>query len=399
MAIDPHQLLDPHVVQDPYPFYDEVRREAPVWRVGGSNVFLVTAFEPLAEAALRVNDFSSVLTALLYKDADGLPATLPIELGEPTLATADPPVHTLHKQLMFPRFVTKRMELLEEELVGFTNARLDETETHADFDFMTAVAGAVPIHAISALIGFRNSDEQMLLQTAYDSVELTGGFKTLEELGRARLRTDEISAWMNAQLDERDGRSATDVLDAVKAAINGGQLTKGEGVTTMLTLLAAGGESTASLLGAAVRILADRPDIQAVLQKDLALLPAFIDEALRLESPFRHHLRSVPRDTELAGVPVPAGSAVMLMWGAANRDPAVFENPAELVLGRPQQHVTFGRGIHQCLGRALARLEARIVLTAMLQRQRFPKVVADQEPEWEYSLQVRRYRRLPLTWN
>jgi cytochrome P450 len=399
MAIDPHRLLDHDVVQDPYPFYDEVRREAPVWRVGGSNVFLVTAFEPLAEAALHVNDFSSVLTALLYKDADGLPATLPIELGEPTLATADPPVHTLHKQLMFPRFVTKRMELLEEELFRFTQARLNEAEAHSDFDFMTAVAGAVPIHAISALIGFRDNDEQMLLQTAYDSVELTGGSKTLEELGRARLRTDEINAWITGQLDERDGQNSNDVLDAVKAAINSGQLTKGEGVTTMMTLLAAGGESTASLLGAAVRILADRPDIQAVLQKDLALAPAFIDEALRLESPFRHHLRSVPRDTDLAGVAVPAGSAVMLMWGAANRDPAMFENPAELILGRRQQHVTFGRGIHQCLGRALARLEARIVLTAMLQRERFPKLVADQEPEWEYSLQVRHYRRLPMTWN
>jgi cytochrome P450 len=398
MTIDPRQLLDPAVVQDPYRFYDDLRREAPVWRVGTSNVFLVTAFELLTEAALRVDDFSSVLSALLYKDPDGLPATLPVDIGQPTLATADPPVHTLHKQLMFPRFVTKRMELLEEELARFTEVCLDGAESLSEFDFMTVVGGAVPIHAISALIGFRGVDEQVLLQTAYDSVEMTGGAKTLEELGRVRLRSDEINAWTSAQLEERDGQGSGDVLDAVKAAINTGQLTHGEAAVTMMTLLSAGGESTASLLGNSVRMLADRPDIQAALRQDMALLPAFIEEVLRLESPFRHHLRSVPRDTELAGVVIPARSAVMLMWGAANRDPATFENPAELVLGRRQQHVAFGRGIHQCLGRALARLEARIVLTAMLRRNKFPNLATGEKPEWEYSLQVRRYRRLPMTW-
>jgi cytochrome P450 len=171
-----------------------------------------------------------------------------------------------------------------------------------------------------------------------------------------------------------------------------------QALLVMLTLLSAGAESTASLLGNAVRILAERPALVGTLKANMDLLPAFIEEAGRLESPFRHHLRSVPRDTELGGVAVPAGSTLLLMWGAANRDPAKFENPAELSLERRPQHVTFGRGIHLCVGAALARMEARIVLTAMLARERFPIIPADAAPEWEYNLMVRRHKILPMRW-
>ena len=238
----------------------------------------------------------------------------------------------------------------------------------------------------------------MLLETAYSSLGLTGGTKTLEELGMSRLRIDEISAWMESQLDGRDGNGTEDLLDAVKHAVDTAQLTKREGVITMITLLSAGGESTASLLGNAARILAERPDLLAQLRNDMSLLPAFVEEAARLESPFRHHLRSVPRDTELGGVTIPAGSTVLLMWGAANRDPVKFPNPNELSLARRQHHVTFGHGIHLCVGSTLARMEARVVLTAMLARDRFPALSKHREPEWEYSLQVRRHRLLPMCW-
>jgi len=131
-------------------------------------------------------------------------------------------------------------------------------------------------------------------------------------------------------------------------------------------MLAAGGESTTSLIGNAVRLLADHQDLQQRLRQQPELIPSFVEEALRLESPFRHHMRSVSKDTTLGGVDIPAGATVLLFWGAANRDPAVFERPDEVVLGRPRRHVAFGRDIHYCVGAPLARLEARVVLTVLL---------------------------------
>ena len=131
----------------------------------------------------------------------------------------------------------------------------------------------------------------------------------------------------------------------------------------MLTLFSAAGESTASLLGSAAWILSDRPDIQEQVRDHPELLGAFIEETLRYESPFRGHYRHVWRDTTWGG-PVPANSHLLLMWGAANRDPAHFDAPNEFRLDRSgaKGHVTFGKGAHFCVGAALARLEAQIVL-------------------------------------
>jgi cytochrome P450 len=164
------------------------------------------------------------------------------------------------------------------------------------------------------------------------------------------------------------------------------------------TLLSAGGESTTSLLGNAVAQLATDQVLQSQLRAEPELVTPFIEEMLRLESPFRYHLRHAPHDTELLGTPVPAGATVLLMWGAANRDPAVYERPDDVVLDRasPRHHLGFGRGIHLCVGAPLARLEAEVVLRCLLANTANFALDASDPPERENSLMVRRFRRLPL---
>lgn len=396
--LDQSLLLDPAVVQDPYPFYDELRATAPVWQAGPDDIFAVTSFEPLADAARRIEDFSSVLTAFLYRGDDGVLAKIPADLGEPTLAVADPPVHTAHKQMIFPKFVSKRMALIEDEVTRYANACIERAREKGGFDFMAEIGVTVPIRAIAMLIGFADSNDELLARTAFQLVELTSASRTPEQMGQIRLNHAEIRTWMTDQLDRHRGGEGEHLLNAVKSAIDTGQFTFDQGLTTMMTLLSAGGESTSSLLGNAVRIIAENPDLLARLKADRCQIPAFIEEALRIESPFRSHLRSVPHDTELGGVALPAGSTLLMMWGAANRDPAKFDNPAQIKFGRKQQHVTFGRGIHLCVGAALARMEARIVLGAMLERDSFPILDEANLPQWEYSLQVRRHAALPMVW-
>jgi cytochrome P450 len=177
-----------------------------------------------------------------------------------------------------------------------------------------------------------------------------------------------------------------------------GDLDFGEGLVIMATLLSAGGESTTSLLGNAVHMLAMDPGLQARLRDDPTLVTPFIEEALRLESPFRYHLRHVTRPTELQGVPIAEGSTVLLLWGAANRDPAGYDRPDDVVLDRPapRHHLAFGRGIHLCVGAPLARLEAHIVLTQLLARTEDFALHPSRPARRVNSLMVRRFDTLPL---
>jgi len=149
-------------------------------------------------------------------------------------------------------------------------------------------------------------------------------------------------------------------------------------------------------LGSAAWILTDRPDIQKQVRENPELLNAFIEEALRYEPPFRGHYRHVWRDTTLGGVEVPANSHLLLMWGAANRDPVQFETPNEFRLDRSsgKTHVTFGKGVHFCVGAALARLEAQIVLRMLLERTTW--IEAADVGQWLPSILVRRLKRLEL---
>jgi cytochrome P450 len=163
-------------------------------------------------------------------------------------------------------------------------------------------------------------------------------------------------------------------------------------------LLSAGGETTASLLGNAVRLLAEDHDLQDQLRQNPGQIPRFVEEALRLESPFRYQMRSVHKDTALGGVDIPAGTTVLLLFGAANRDAAEYSRPDEVDLQRqvPRLHLAFGRGIHHCVGAPLARLEARIVLSVLLERTASISLDPDHMPRWVSSLLVRRHEQLPV---
>jgi cytochrome P450 len=390
-------LLDPKVIEDPYPFYHQLHEHAPVWQVPGTELFVVSSFALLAEATARVEDFSSNMHCLLYRDEQGLPARLSFgSAGVQALATADPPTHTVHKHAVFPEFVSKRMALLEPEIAELATRFVERAVGNRTVDFMTDIGNLIPITVISRLIGFRNSDPERLLRAAFDSTLLLGSTLTREQLIELVMRSQEIQAWVREQLAAAANEPGEDILTSIGRGVEAGSLDVQSGVTILHTLLSAGGESTTSLLGNAVRLMAENQDLQQKLRQQPELIPKLAEEALRLESPFRNLMRSVHKDTTLGGVNIPAGATILLMWGAANRDPAAFERPDELVLDRPRIHVAFGRGIHTCVGAPLARLEARIVLTVLLERTSSITLDPDRPPAWVDSLQVRRHERLPV---
>jgi cytochrome P450 len=399
-TIPPTSLLDPAVVDSPAAFYHQLLAEAPVWRVPDRDLVVVSAFEAVSEAVKRPGDFSSNIRSFVYREDDGTPGLVPFGTdldGIDVLATADPPMHAAHRAMVLPELVARRVAELRPQVERLADQLVGGAVTTGEFDFMDAVANPIPISIVSRLIGFVDESIDDLLAAAFDSTALLAATQSLADALEAMGRAAEIVGWIAGEVDAAQDGGRTGLLDLVARAIDDGELDRANGVIMMHTLLSAGGESTTSLLGNAANLLAGSPDLQRRIRQDRELLVPFIEEVLRLESPFRYHLRYVRDETNLWDVSIPAGCTVLLLWAAANRDPRRYDEPDAIRLDRraPRDHVGFGRGIHLCVGAALARLEAEVVLDRLLAATASFELGAE-PPTREPSLMVRRFRTLRL---
>ena len=393
-------LLDPVVIEDPYPFYRRLQAEAPVWRVPGTQVVVVSSFDLVTEATARVEDFSSHMKALLFKNDEGLPEQLSFgNMAQQTLATADPPDHSLHRGTVFPELVAKRMLALEPGISALAADSVQRALAEGRTDFMATVGNLVPITVVNDLVGFRDSDPQDLLKAAFDSTAMLGSVLTSAELDALIGRIEPVHEWIRQQMEAVRAEDSDKVLGTIAAGVEAGTFSQYEATIMLHTLLSAGGETTSSLLGNAVLMLAERPELQQQLRQEPERIPDFIEEVLRLESPFRMMMRSVPRPTSLGGVDLHEGDTLLMLFGAANRDPTQFARPDEVDLdrGNVRTHLAFGKGIHYCVGARLARLEGQIVLAELLARTSHIELDPDVAPRRARSLLVRRLDRLPLT--
>jgi cytochrome P450 len=263
-------------------------------------------------------------------------------------------------------------------------------------EFMGELGNLIPIDVVGEIIGFSERNTEALFSAAIVQTDILASAISKEELEKRLNFSNETFGWVFMQLQQAMQAPGEGILGHLARAINAGDIDIPLAMTVLLTLFAAGGESTSSLIGNAVHILAQDRNLQQRLRAEPGLIPKFVEEVLRIESPFRYHMRVVKRDSQLCGVDLPEGATLLLMWGAANRDPAVFENPGEIDLDRPRRHVAFGSGIHVCLGSTLARLEARVVLEGLLAATRVFALDDGAPPKWVPSLAVRRLDRLPL---
>ncbi|MGO9252511.1 MAG: cytochrome P450 [Mycobacterium sp.] len=396
---DPIRFFGTAALQDPYPLYDRMRAEAPVHRIGDSVFYAVCGWDAVQEAVDRVHDFSSNLTATMVFRDDGTVTSF--DMGPPgdashALATADDPVHAKHRRILLPHLSAKRVRVIE-EFAAQTADRLWKENLHdGQIEWMGAIANRLPMMVVARLLGLPDADVDKLIRLGYATTTLLDGIVTPDQLEAAGAAVIELSGYVLEHFEKANPSAEHGLMADLAARCTSGELEQLPALGIMLTLFGAAGESTASLLGSAAWILADRPDIQRQLRENPELLGVFIEEALRFEPPFRGHYRHVWRDTTLAGVEVPADSHLLLMWGAANRDPAHFEAPNEFRLNRGsgKGHISFGKGVHFCVGAALARLEARIVLLTLLDRTTW--IDATDVGEWLPSILVRRRKSLRL---
>lgn len=363
---------DRSVQDDPYPYFDALRSKAPVWREPHYGVFMVTGHD---EALAVYNDsarFSSCNAvagpfARFPEPLEGDDVTEIIERHRDTLPFSDqlpafdPPRHTAHRALMMRLLTPGRLRANEEFMGRLADRQLDELVEKGGSEFISEFAGPFTLLVIADLEGVPEADhglfterltklpgelEHKPLEFLYDQ------FTTYIEDRRRTPRDDIMTAMATASFP--DG-STPEVRDVALLAAN---------------LFAGGQETTVRLLSFALRIIAERPDIQQRLRDERDRIPNFIEETLRFESPLRAQFRMAKVRTTVAGVDIPAGSTMMLLPGAANRDPRLFENPNEFDLDREnaKYHVAFGHGIHHCAGAHLARAEGRVTINRLLDR-------------------------------
>ena len=402
MHTAPGALLDPATLADPYPFLAWARQHEPVFHVEDTSLYLATTWDLVVDALTRIDDFSSNLDALVYTDDDGRVALFdmtPLGTNIQTLATADPPAHPLHRRAVFPNLVERKMATLEDFAAGAARALLSAGIADGRLDVTTCFANRLPMTVLCEVMGFPEADIDALIAFAFDGTELLAGTNSLADMTRLTARAGEAGAlladWLaNARPEPDDG-----VLGAVARGVADGVLTPEEGVSTLVILLGAGGESTASLIGNCIRILAEDDDIEDALRRDHTLIEPFVEEVLRLESPFRGHFRAVRRDAALGDVELAAGDTLFLMWSSANRDSDHVEDAEVLRLDRehPRDHLGFGRGIHHCVGAPLARREARVAVAALLDASTRVALEPAIPPAYVPSMLVRRHDTLVIT--
>ncbi|MGO9335055.1 MAG: cytochrome P450 [Acidimicrobiales bacterium] len=402
-------LFDLEVVEQPHPYYAQLRQFDPVHRIEGTNAFLVARLDLIREVIANPRLYSSQSSEFLCigeANQPDLRSPADVHAGlegmEAVLATADPPDHGRQRKVLSHLFSAAAISAREAEFRRLIDSTLDPFLRAGQVDWMRAVAEPLPVVMLTRLLGLPDDTAPALKEQGYASVELISGF--VPETARAELqgKMTELGPVIDAYVAARssDHPDQSTVIGACAQAVANGRLSEVEAFVILGILLAAGGESTTSLLGTGVRILAERPDLQELLRAQPDLIPAFVEEACRIDPPFRGHYRRVVSDTTLGGVSLEAGSRLVLLWPAANRDPEAFEDPEDIDVHRanPRQHVGFGWGIHLCLGAPLARMEAKVTFERLLARTTsFSIEVPPEGLHHHRSLMVRRLVELPLS--
>jgi cytochrome P450 len=410
-ARDLDALFEPDVVQDPFAYYRDLRMTDPVHEVI-PGTFLVTRMDLIHEVVGAPEVFSSTAPGFLHRGDQPNPALRSIVPGTSlpvdgaaipgVLATADPPDHERQRRVLTKKFSAASIRAMEPAFRALVGDALSAVGADGRCEWMSQVAEPLPMVMVARILGFDDERAPLLKRLGYAMVERIGGLvpdERLRHLDTAGLgdMAPVIEAYTRAREDPAvygDGIIAT-----VAQAANDGDLDDLEAIGILTLLIAAGGESTTSLLGTAVRMLAERPELQDRLRADRTLVPTFVEEALRYDPPFRGHYRVVTRDTALGEVELPAGAHLVLMWPAANRDIAAYTQPDEVQLDRPnpRYHLGFGWGIHLCIGAPLARLEAKVAIDTLLTRTRRVRIDDSGHPlRYHPSLMVRRLDALPL---
>ena len=391
-------VTDPDVIADPYPLLRELRETSPVHKTGFSDFWVLTRFED-CRAALRDQRLGSPepgeeAPSLLASTRQRRPD------GTRSLLFLNPPDHTRIRSLVSRAFTPRRVEHMRPAVRAMTEELLDPVAAAGECDLIDKLAFPLPANVISELVGVPVADRDWLRPLVSDLAATLEPNRRPGEAERAEAASMKVNQYLNDLIDRRRAEPADDLLSGMIAASDGeDRLTQPEVAVTVSLIYAAGFETTMNLIGNMVHTLMRHPEQLARLRADRSLVPSAVDEVLRFEPPVQIDGRYARADIEIGGHLIPQGHGVLTLLGAANRDPAVVDDPDRFDVGRSEvPMLSFGSGIHYCLGAALARLEGQVVLEALLDRFSTWTPLRD-NPPWKDRLTLRGLASLPVAFS
>ncbi len=388
VAYDPY---DVEINADPYPTFQRLRDEAPIFYNEQYDFWALSRHADVEQALVDWQTFSSSRGDILEVVQSNMKLPVGIILWE------DPPVHAKYRGLLSRVFTPRRMNALEEQVRAYCVSCLDPLIGAEHFDFVKDLGAEMPMRVIGMLLGIPESDQTAIRDHADKTLRTKAG-KPMAVSERSMITGSLFADYIEWRAQHPSDDLMTALLTAEFEDETGTvrQLTRPEVLLYTEVVAGAGNETTGRLIGWLGQELGDHPDQRREIAADRSLIPNVIDETLRFEPTGPHVARYIARDVEYYGTTVPEGSAMLLLVGAANRDERRYTDPDRFDIHRNEgQHLTFGYGLHYCLGAALARLEGRVALDEVLNR--FPDwEVDDDHLELAPTSTVRGWETMPV---
>lgn len=396
--------IDPALAHDPFNAYEQLRGRGSLVR---SRLVTATVDHAAANQILRGEDFGTAAghaelpppVRWIFERVSDPRAISPVD--PPSLLAIDPPQHTAHRKLVARAFTARRIARLSESVAALTARFLDEIavdlEAGREVDLINRFAARLPVAVIAEILGVPAGMRDSLLEWGNRAAITLDPGLTRAEFHDAAAALREMHGWFDQHVAQLRRDPGEDLLSQLTQLGPDQALSEIQLRTIGLLVLGAGFETTVNLIGNAVAALEAHPDQRKLALADPDLWPGVVEETLRWDSPVQLTMRSALRDTEVAGEPIAAGTPMLMFLGGANRDPAVFEEPAafDITRGNADQHLAFSAGVHFCLGASLARLEAATALRSLYER--FPGLAIARAPERRGTRVLRGYERLAVT--
>ncbi|MDQ7807613.1 cytochrome P450 [Amycolatopsis sp. A133] len=363
------QLLAGQHLADPYPVYERIRARGPLHR-SRLGFHLITS-HALCNQVVRDPRFGMRTrkgTSLGFEKSQ-------YEAAGPLLnsfSETDPPDHTRLRQVVAPAFRPKQVREYRVGVEKLAHELLDKVAGRAEFDLIADFAAPLPIAVIADLLGLSGQDVDTERFARFGALfgQLFDGLRSSEQADELKAATRELSELFERLMRERRVSSGTDLISVLSRAESAGTVTADELISACQVLLLAGFETAVNLIGNGVLALFDHPDQRAIVRDDLGLMPRVVEEVLRFDPPVQSNMRISHDNLELAGVPFKPDTPVLMLLGAANRDPEAYAAPHRFDVTRTgePEHLAFSGGMHYCIGASLARMEGEVALRALLER-------------------------------
>ncbi len=375
---------------DPYPVWKRLRDESPLYYNEKYNFYALSRYEDVSRELMNFDTFRSGRGTTMDIIMSG------IEVPPGLILFEDPPIHDLHRRLLARVFTPRRMEAIEPLTRAFCERALDPLVGSGGFDFIENIGATVPMRTIGYLLGIPEDSQEEIRDSGGRRLTLKeGGFKTVSaDLFEQSYQV--FSDYIDWRVDHPSDDLMTQLLNA-EIEEDGAmrRLTRTEVLLYTSMIAGAGNETTTRLIGFVGQLLAEHPEQRREIVANPSLIPMAIEEVLRYEAPSPVQARYVARDVEYHGAKIGADSVMLLLNGSANRDERRYPDGETFDIHRGDTHLSFGHGLHFCLGSALARMQARVVLEEVIRRW----------PDWEvdyanaaraHTASVRGWARLPV---